>query len=107
MKQIDVQELDEQLKAHPNQWLILDVREADELAICKIEQAMHIPMNSIPGHYKNLPSDKNIAVLCHHGMRSASVINWLEQNTNDLKLFNVQGGIAEWTRQIDPSLKNY
>ncbi|HEX3170231.1 MAG TPA: rhodanese-like domain-containing protein, partial [Burkholderiales bacterium] len=50
--------------------LILDVREPWEHAICRIEQARLLPMQEIPARCSELPRDRDIVVLCHHGMRS-------------------------------------
>ncbi|MEC7608650.1 MAG: rhodanese-like domain-containing protein, partial [Verrucomicrobiota bacterium] len=46
---------------------MLDVREKDELSICQIERALHIPVAEIPNRYKELPKNVPLIVFCHHG----------------------------------------
>jgi rhodanese-related sulfurtransferase len=58
--------------------VFLDVREHSELAICRIEGALHIPMGEVPERHEALPRDAPLIVLCHHGMRSLNVVQYLE-----------------------------
>jgi len=44
-------------------------------------------------------------VYCHHGVRSASVAEFLRQQ--GFKAVNLQGGVDQWARVIDPSMKRY
>ena len=84
----------------------LDIREAQELAICKIEGAHHIAMSEIATRFQEIPRDKPLIVFCHHGMRSRQVILFLAEKgyTN---LINLDGGIHAWAIEIDPSLSTY
>ena len=50
MKQLTVKELKTKLDAKED-FMLLDVREAHELAIAKLEDALHIPMMQIPIKY--------------------------------------------------------
>lgn len=86
--------------------VFLDVREDEELAICRIDGALHIPMGAIPGKIASLPSDKKIIVLCHHGMRSANVQQYLIACGFD-NVFNLAGGIHAWAIQVDPEMARY
>jgi rhodanese-related sulfurtransferase len=63
-------------------------------------------MNDTPARMAELNADAPIAVLCHHGMRSQRVAQFLMQNqfTN---VVNVTGGIAAWSRTVDPSIPQY
>ena len=79
---------------------LLDVREASELAICKIEGALHIPLSEIPDRYDALPKDQPIIVFCHHGMRSLNVQNFLISKGFD-NIINMQGGIHAWSLDVD------
>jgi rhodanese-related sulfurtransferase len=86
--------------------LILDVREAWETAICKLAQAQLLPMQEIPSRWNELPRDRAIVVLCHHGMRSLQVATYLQDKGLD-RLYNLSGGIAAWAAQIDPAMARY
>ena len=46
---------------------VLDVREARELDVCRLEGALHVPMAEIPAQTDNLPTDQLLVVICHHG----------------------------------------
>ncbi len=87
--------------------LLLDVREPWEYATAHIEGAKLLPMNEVPGKaFTELDEDQPIAVLCHHGSRSLSVANWLQQQGFS-KAQSVAGGIDHWSQAIDPKVPRY
>ena len=86
--------------------LILDVREPWETVICQLAQARLLPMQEIPSRWNELPHDRDIVVLCHHGMRSLQVANYLAQS-GFTEVVNLQGGIDAWSQQVDPSVPIY
>ncbi|MDP9025260.1 MAG: rhodanese-like domain-containing protein [Candidatus Eremiobacteraeota bacterium] len=105
LKEIDVDEL-AQWRNESRAFVLLDVREPDEVAAASIPGAVHIPMRDIPQRFAELPSDATIAVLCHHGGRSERVANFLLlQGFSDV--CNVNGGIDAYARQIDPAIPLY
>jgi rhodanese-related sulfurtransferase len=86
--------------------VVLDVREAWEVEICRLAGALHIPMGSLLMRADELPQDRAIVVMCHHGMRSLQVTQWLRgQGRQDVA--NLRGGIDAWAREIDPSMASY
>ncbi len=85
---------------------LLDVREDSELAICRIEGALHIPMGEIPERADSLPRDCPMIVFCHHGMRSAHVQQYLEAKGFG-NLMNLAGGIHAWAREVDTEMARY
>lgn len=86
--------------------LLLDVREADEVATCAIAGSQHIPMRQIPENLASLPRDRLILVQCHHGGRSLRVTQYLRAQ-GFTQVSNVAGGIDAWAEQIDPALPRY
>jgi len=85
---------------------LLDVREPSEYDIVHLEGAQLIPLNTLPHHVDNLPSDQEIVVYCHHGTRSLYATAYLQQNGfPDAK--NLAGGIDQWAAEIDPTLRRY
>ena len=86
--------------------VFLDVREHSELAICRIEGALHIPMGEVPERHKALPRDAPLVVLCHHGMRSLNVVQYLETKGFQ-NAINLAGGIHAWAVEVDPEMKQY
>jgi rhodanese-related sulfurtransferase len=86
--------------------LIIDVREADELAICRLEGAHHVPMRQIPEAAADLPHDRPLLILCHHGGRSRRVCEYLRAQ-GVANVSNIRGGIDAWARDVDPKLARY
>lgn len=85
---------------------ILDVREPWEVAICAIPGALSMPMSQIAGRLGDLGTDRDWIVVCHHGMRSLQVARFLEQ-AGFPRVFNLQGGIDAWARDVAPSIARY
>jgi rhodanese-related sulfurtransferase len=86
---------------------LLDVREPWEYQTAQIEGSMHIPIGDIPSRaHQELDPDEHIVVVCHHGVRSLTVTNWLRQQGFD-KAQSMRGGIDAWSRQIDPKVPLY
>lgn len=94
--------------------VVLDVREPAELQAASVRQdgftLVHIPMREIPARLAELErtfgTDHPIACLCHHGVRSQQVASYLSQSGFSA-VVNLQGGIDDWSRQIDPSVARY
>jgi len=86
--------------------LILDVREAWERRICALPEAVHIPMNHIPERLAELEADRDVVILCHHGMRSQQVALYLER-LGFKRLHNLRGGIDAWAKDLDPGMAKY
>ncbi len=86
--------------------LLLDVREPDEFAICRIDGSREIPMRQIPENLASLPRDRLILALCHHGRRSMRVTEFLRANGFS-QATSVMGGIEAWAVEIDPKLARY
>lgn len=88
---------------------LIDVREPFEHAIAHIDGSQLIPMNSVPGALTDLEGkadEGTLVVFCHHGVRSANVVNWLRgQGIADCQ--SMAGGIERWSTDIDPSVPRY
>jgi rhodanese-related sulfurtransferase len=85
---------------------ILDVREARELDVCRLEGALHVPMAEIPARADDLPTDQLLVVICHHGARSQMVVDFL-RNAGFDNAVNLEGGIDAWACDIDQSMARY
>lgn len=103
--EIDVTELDAWRKSGRDV-TVLDVREDWEVATVALEGAQHIPMRQVPQRVAELPKDRPLVVMCHHGGRSRQVMAWLRQNGFP-QAINLAGGIHAWAEQIDPSMAKY
>ena len=85
---------------------VIDVREPHEAEICKIDAARLIPMNEVPDRLDDLDRNALIVAHCHHGARSARVVQYLRQQGFD-KATNLAGGINAWSLRIDPAVPRY
>jgi rhodanese-related sulfurtransferase len=86
---------------------LLDVREPWEIAKASIEGSKNIPMGDVPTRaHQELDPDDHIVVVCHHGVRSLSVTNWLRQQGFE-KVQSMRGGIDGWARTVDTKVPLY
>ena len=75
MKSIEVLELKDKLEN--NRLVLLDVREQHELDFARINSTVNIPMMEVPNRLMELKKEEIFAVMCHSGIRSAQVCNFL------------------------------
>jgi rhodanese-related sulfurtransferase len=87
-------------------FVLLDVRDDDEIQTASIDGSVHIPMAEIPARFMELDKQNDIAVLCHHGGRSMRVAAFLAMQGFP-KVYNVDGGIDAYARQIDTTIARY
>lgn len=91
--------------AQPKPFL-LDVREPWEHALCHIEGATLVPLQSVPAYLAKLDPHQEIVCICHHGVRSHHAARFLEHNgfTN---VINLSGGVDAWAKEADPTMPTY
>ncbi|MCA2967339.1 MAG: rhodanese [Acidobacteriaceae bacterium] len=88
---------------------LIDCREPEEWALCRIEGANLLPMHSTPAHLQQLDAQAEetlLVVYCHHGVRSLNVVSWLRAQGVD-NCVSMTGGIDRWSREIDPAVPRY
>ena len=98
-----------QLKAWRDQkveHVLLDVREPHEIQLCRIDGSQVIAMREIPSRMAELDSDRLTVVQCHHGSRSAQVVQFLRAHGFS-QVTNLAGGIDAWSIEIDPAVARY
>jgi rhodanese-related sulfurtransferase len=91
------------------QAILVDVREPEEFAPSRIEGTELMPMQTVPAqlqHLEGLADERELLVLCHHGVRSLQVAAWLRERGIE-NCFSVAGGIDEWSREVDPGVPQY
>ncbi len=88
---------------------LIDVREPDELRICRIDGAEAIPLRTVSqalDRLKNMAATGPVIFFCHHGMRSLQAASWLrKQGVGECQ--SMQGGIEGWSTAVDPSVPRY
>jgi rhodanese-related sulfurtransferase len=78
----------------PDGLTVLDVREPVEWVHGHIEGSMHVPLHDLPARLDELPTDRQILVVCRVGGRSAQAVAWLQRN--GLDAVNLDGGLVDW-----------
>ena len=106
MDEITSTELKERLDRGDDIQLI-DVREDYEVAIARIPNAIHIPMNQILNRMDEIDPERETVVHCKGGGRSARVIDALQRSGFKGKLANLKGGILGWSNEVDPTVPKY
>lgn len=92
----------------PRRFRLIDVREEDEFAICRLEWAELIPLAQIAEQAPRrlVDKDKPIVVYCHHGVRSSHAAALLRRLGYE-HVYNLTGGIDAWARHVDPRMRRY
>ena len=107
---LDYEVTPEEVKARREQgeqFTLLDVREPWEWQVARIEGAKHLAMGDVPSRaHQELDPEEPIVVVCHHGVRSLSVTNWLRQQGFD-KAQSMRGGIDRWAKTVDLKVPVY
>lgn len=87
---------------------LLDVRQPDEREFASIQPSLWIPMGEIPSRLEELNNlkDSRLIVYCHHGMRSAQVVGFL-QSHGFSDVHNLEGGIDLWSHNVDNQVPRY
>jgi len=88
--------------------VLLDVREPHEWEISNLAHlgAVLIPKGQVVEHMGELDTAREMVVYCRSGARSADVIRTLKQH-GFKKLYNLDGGINRWAKEVDQSLPTY
>ena len=84
---------------------LLDVREPWEHELCAIAGSRLCPMEELPCRVDEVDRDREVVVYCHHGIRSAAVVQWLRGQ--GIAAVNLAGGIDAFALRVDPALRRY
>ena len=108
--EIDVEQLAVLLAESDPSLQLIDVRERNEVAIAEIPDFDVYPLSEFEQWSEpllaNLTPEAQTIVICHHGMRSAQLCQWLlVRGFTNVK--NVTGGIDAYSRLIDSSINRY
>ncbi len=96
--EMTVRELAVLLKNPPDDFLLLDVREAWERKLSSIEPSRHVPLGELEARLGEVARDKDIAVHCKSGVRSAKAAALLRQKGYP-RVRSVAGGMEAWTAE--------
>lgn len=111
--EIEVQDVSEKLQ-NGDKFYIVDVREQNELAKVSLplDNVVSLPVSEIaskgPASIPETIADKDteLVVMCHHGLRSAQVTVFLQQQgwTN---VTSMAGGVNAYATVVDPTIGTY
>ncbi|MEM1121323.1 MAG: molybdopterin-synthase adenylyltransferase MoeB [Bacteroidota bacterium] len=105
VKGISVQTL-KKWKAEQKDFQLIDVREAYEYDICHLDGEL-VPLHTILNYKDQIATDKPVVIQCRSGVRSANAIKVLQSQFGFDNLWNLEGGILAWAREIDPTMPTY
>ena len=106
LKSVSVQQLKE-LMDNKGDYALIDVREQHEFDLVNLGGEL-IPMSVVPGQLDKFDKDVDkVVVHCRSGARSANLIHQLQQLRGYENLYNLDGGILAWSKEIDPSKPTY
>jgi rhodanese-related sulfurtransferase len=77
--------------------LLVDVREAEELAQARLEKAVHVPMSAFDPQLIPVDTGKKVVFFCAHGLRSEQVGQYVVNEGILTEAYNMAGGLAAWT----------
>ena len=84
---------------------VIDVRPASDRAHAPFAGAEVLDEDSL-ARLSALPKDRPLAFLCHHGNSSRGAAEHF-RGLGFRHVFNVEGGIDAWSRQVDASIPRY
>eukprot|EP01084_Bolivina_argentea_P011520 21530_1 len=96
-------------KLHNDKWnpFVLDVRQPQESEICRLPFTdILCPHSEVTKLQTVLPRDRDILVYCKVGGRSAKACKTLA-TLGYQHLFNLEGGVIAWAKEVDQSLAVY
>ena len=103
--QVSVQELKKMMDAGED-FQLIDVREPYEYEISNLKGEL-IPLTSILKNIDKISKDKKVIIHCKSGARSATAIALLKDEFPFENLYNLDGGILAFSKEIDASILSY
>jgi rhodanese-related sulfurtransferase len=73
---------------------LLDVREPDEITEWAFPGAVNIPLGALGERVHEVPTDRDVVVICHAGVRSATAADALMKAGWPAQ--NLRGGVIAW-----------
>ncbi len=76
--------------------VLVDVREADELAQARLEEAVHVPMSAFDPELIPVDTGKKVVFICAQGVRSEQVGQYVVAQGILTEAYNLAGGLMAW-----------
>lgn len=98
--------LKQMMESGSDDCVLVDVRDANELEVCKLPGAIHIPLIELEGRVSELNRDRSHYLVCHGGMRAERAANTL-LGAGFVRTQVLQGGMKRWVRDVEPDMPIY
>lgn len=89
-----------------DRWQLLDVREQWEIDLASVPGCVQIPMADVPERMPELNRSCPVGVICHSGVRSMRVSEYLVAQGFS-PVANIAGGIDAWAASLDDKMARY
>ena len=76
--------------------LLVDVREANEWAQARLEEAVHVPMSAFDADRIPTGTGKKVVFICAQGLRSEQVRQYVVAQGILTDAYNMAGGLKAW-----------
>jgi rhodanese-related sulfurtransferase len=86
--------------------VLVDVREPWEFAHCRIGDSISIPLGLLATRLAELPRNRDLVLVCHHGSRSQHAAMLLARRGFG-SVHNLRGGVEAWALEVDPAMQRY
>jgi rhodanese-related sulfurtransferase len=107
---IEVEELARRLAEIDSSLQLIDVREPEEIEIASLPNFTVLSLSKFGEWSETIKTkfnpDVETLVMCHHGMRSAQMCQWL-MSVGFTKVKNIAGGIDAYSSLVDRSIPRY
>jgi rhodanese-related sulfurtransferase len=100
--EVSTQEVAERMEADTG-LVLVDVRTLPEVVDRHIPGVLWVPLHELESRYDELPTDREVVVVCEHGIRSAAACRFLA-GRGFRRLLNMTGGMSGWTGPVEVGL---
>lgn len=76
--------------------VLVDVRETEELAQARLEEAVHVPMSAFDPELIPVDTRKKVIFICAQGARSERVGQYVVAQGILTEAYNMAGGLKAW-----------
>ncbi len=95
-----------ELETKIDQYLLVDVRDPNELEVCALPGVVNIPLNDISLKLAQMHGSQNKCIVCYSGVRAKSAAEELI-NAGVENVCVLAGGMKRWVREVEPSMPIY
>lgn len=103
---IEPVELDALMRAGASGVRLIDVRDANELEVCRLPGTLHIPLAELDGHLGGLQRSERYVVVCYAGTRAERAASSMLAS-GFARVQVLDGGIRRWANDVERDMPMY